>query len=119
MFWPSMRMRPSWMSDKRSKSFVSVVFPAPLVPTRPTRWPAGMCSSKSSNTCVHASPSVYQKSMPSKSMAPSRTSSSGAPGLSSTRRGSSRMTVMPLASPNARLKRCSPLLMKLNWFVTV
>ena len=74
------------MSDKRSKSFVSVVFPAPLVPTRPTRWPAGICSSKSSNTCVHASPSVYQKSMPSKSMAPSRTSSSGAPGLSSTRR---------------------------------
>ena len=114
-----MRMRPSWISDKRSKSFVSVVFPAPLVPTRPTRWPAGICSSKSSNTCVHASPSVYQKSMPSKSMAPSRTSSSGAPGLSSTRRGSSRMTVMPLASPNARLKRCSPLLMKLNWFVTV
>ena len=26
---------------------------------------------------------------------------------------------MPDASPNARLKRCRPLLMKLNWFVTV
>ena len=56
---------------------------------------------------------------PSKSMAPSRTTMSGAPGRSATRRGSSRVCVMPLASPKARLKRCRPLLMKLNWFVTV
>ena len=107
------------MSDSRSKSFVSVVFPAPLAPTRPTRWPAGMCKSRPSNTRVRASPSVYQKPMSSKSMAPSRTSSGAASALSATSRGSSRMTVMPLASPNARLKRCRPLLMKLNWFVTV
>ena len=36
------------MSARRSSSFVSVVFPAPDMPTRPTRWPAGMCRLKSS-----------------------------------------------------------------------
>ena len=41
---PIQQMLPSWISERRSNSFVKVVLPAPLIPTRPTRSPGRYAS---------------------------------------------------------------------------
>ena len=86
---------------------------------RPTRWPAGVQFELVEHLRFRIAVAIRKANALPKSIAPSRTCKSGAPATSATSRGSSSVTVMPLASPNARLKRCRPLLMKLNWFVTV
>ena len=80
---------------------MSVVLPAPLGPTRPTRCPAGMVSAKAFTTLRARSAfslesASYAKAICSKRIAPRVTRSSGAPGRSTMVAGT--MSVSMLAS---------------------
>ena len=74
-------------------SFVSVVFPAPLMPTSPTRSPGGDVQVEAvEHLRLRVSPSAYQKPMSSKIDRARRSpAAAGAPGTSATSRGSSRI----------------------------